>query len=109
VYALGLYKGFFIELLVFWLLPSMLGVAITTLVFDHLPHAPHSDTGKYTNARSFPDKRIDWFVFMHSYHIVHHLWPSIPWYRYREAYIQRRAELAAAGNLEISLLAQAKI
>ncbi len=108
VYAAGFAFGFFTELVVLWLIPSALGVAFTTLVFDHLPHNPHKERGKYTNARSYPDKRIDWVLFMHSYHIVHHLWPSIPWYRYREAYIQRRDELQDAGNVETSLFSGSK-
>lgn len=100
LYFVGHRYSFIPALLTFWLLPSFLGVMLTVFVFDHLPHRPHTDTGKYTNASFYPRKGIDWLVFMQSHHLVHHLWPSVPWYRYRECYAQKRDELLAAGSIE---------
>jgi beta-carotene hydroxylase len=97
LYSLAWYFDSVSPLLIFWLLPSFLGVMLTVYVFDHLPHHPHSDPGKFTNARFYPHPVLDWVFFMHSHHLIHHLWPSIPWYRYREAYLQRKGELMAAG------------
>lgn len=102
-YAFAAFYGFAGVALLLWLLPSMLGVALTVYVFDHLPHHPHSSTGKYTNARVFPHKYLDWILFMESYHLIHHLWPSIPWVEYPKVYAQKRSELLAAGSLEVSL------
>jgi len=100
LYMLSAFYGFTLKLLIFWLLPSFLGVILTVYVFDHLPHRPHTDPGKYTNAAFYPRRGIDWLLFMQSHHLVHHLWPSIPWYRYRDCYAQRRAELLTAGSIE---------
>ncbi len=107
VFLLGLYiyltsKGYGWSLIIFYTLPSLLGITLTIYVFDHLPHVPHRDPGKYTNARNYPMKGRDWLFFMHSYHLIHHLWPSIPWYRYRECYQAKRQELLAAGAKEVS-------
>ncbi len=84
-------------LLCLWLVPSLLGTILTIWVFDHLPHHPHADPGKFTNARFYPHPVLDWAFFMQTHHLVHHLWPSVPWYRYRECYRQREAELLRAG------------
>jgi beta-carotene hydroxylase len=100
LYVVSLFYGFTLELVLFWLIPTFFGTILTIYVFDHLPHRPHKDPGKYTNASFYPRKGMDWFYFMHSHHLVHHLWPSIPWYRYRECYHQRRSELLAAGSTE---------
>lgn len=100
LYALSLFYGFALELILFWLIPTFFGTMLTIYVFDYLPHRPHKDPGKYTNASFYPRKGWDWFYFMHSHHLIHHLWPSIPWYRYRECYRQKRDELLAAGSLE---------
>jgi beta-carotene hydroxylase len=32
-----------------------------------------------------------------SYHLIHHLWNTIPWYRYRSVFAQVGGELAASG------------
>jgi beta-carotene hydroxylase len=103
VYTIAYYFGFLKEAFLLWLIPSFFGVIITVYVFDHLPHHPHADTGKYTNARTYPHPILDKVFFMHSYHIVHHLWPSIPWYLYKSVYEDKRSELQAAGNIEVKL------
>ena len=103
IYGAAYKFGFLFELLMMWSIPSLIGLVVTVYIFDHLPHHPHQDAGKYTNARIYPLGWGDWFFGMQSFHLGHHLWPSIPWYRYRECYYQRRLELLEQGTVETKL------
>jgi beta-carotene hydroxylase len=100
-YVAAFVSGFLPQLLLLWTLPSLFGVILTIYVFDHLPHRPHNDTGKYTNSSIYPKPALDWLLFMQSHHLIHHLWPSIPWYRYRECFAQRRDDLLKAGAIVV--------
>ncbi|MEO5667469.1 MAG: fatty acid desaturase, partial [Bdellovibrionota bacterium] len=108
LYVAAFFGGWIPELLLLFTLPSLIGVGVTVLVFDYLPHHPHKDTTRYGNATVYDVPRWNWFFMGHSFHIVHHLWPSIPWYRYREVYSQARTELVAAGVRESNVTQQLK-
>jgi beta-carotene hydroxylase len=101
LYVVAFAEGFLPALIVLATIPTILGTSLTIIVFDHIPHHPHNSSGKYTNARMYPSKGVDWLTFMQSHHLIHHLWPSIPWYRYRECYAQRRQDLLEAGAIEV--------
>jgi len=92
--------------LVLYVVPALIGAAFTVYFFDHLPHHPHRDRSRYGNASVYDTPALNWFFMGHSFHIVHHLWPSIPWYRYREIYHRARPELLAAGVHETTIRAQ---
>lgn len=114
VFLCGLYAAAFVynllpELLLLYTLPAGLGVCITVFVFDYLPHHPHADTSRYGNATVYDVPRWNWFFMGHSFHIVHHLWPSIPWYRYRDVYQEARTQLLEAGVREATVKQQIEL
>jgi beta-carotene hydroxylase len=96
------------ELLLLYTLPALIGVGFTVFVFDYLPHHPHNDRSRYGNATVYDHPKWNWIFMGHSFHIVHHLWPSIPWYRYRKLYYDARGELLEAGVREGSVTEQVK-
>lgn len=109
--VLGIYLsayagGWIYELLALYTLPAFLGVGFVVIAFDYLPHHPHSDQSRYGNSVTFDEPRFNWLFFGHSFHLVHHLWPSIPWYRYGSTYRSARPQLLQAGARETSLTAQ---
>lgn len=69
-----------------WFLAAgFVGLALG-LFFDYLPHRPHQERGRWHNARIYPSRVMNWLIMGQNYHLIHHLWPSIPWYRYEPAY-----------------------
>jgi beta-carotene hydroxylase len=41
---------------------------------------------------------MNWLIMGQNYHLIHHLWPSIPWFEYRPAYQATRHILDAKGS-----------
>ena len=70
----------------YWFSPALVvGVALG-LFFDYLPHRPFEEKNRWKNARVYPGRLLNLLIMGQNYHLVHHLWPSIPWYKYKPAY-----------------------
>ena len=86
IVILSIQYGFINYVMNFWFVPALVvGVALG-LFFDYLPHRPFLERNRWKNARVYPSKILNLLIFGQNYHLVHHLWPSIPWYRYEPAY-----------------------
>jgi beta-carotene hydroxylase len=94
--------GFGKELMLLWILPGYIGVVLVPAMFDWPVHHPHSERGRYTDTaillfpppfRTFMD-----IVFCgHTYHLLHHLYPRLPFYRYGGAWNLLKDELLTLG------------
>ena len=67
-------------------------------MFDWPVHHPHTERGRYTDSAILlfpPPFRIFMDVIFcgHTYHLVHHLYPRIPFFRYRAAWQALKGEL----------------
>ncbi|MEZ4323115.1 MAG: fatty acid desaturase [Myxococcota bacterium] len=99
------WAGFALEILVLWVLPGWLASGILSFAFDWLPHHPHDDTGRYTNARVLRGGPVLTVLMAgQDAHLVHHLWPKVPFYRYITVFHATRAELEANGSPIVELL-----
>ena len=68
-------------------LPAFIGVTLLGLFFDYLVHAPYLADGRFSATRAYilPRRwrRIGSALWMQqNYHLAHHLYPWIPFYRY---------------------------
>ncbi len=88
VYALGWTAAF-------WLLvvANLVGIFITVVLFAWIVHHPHKEFGRYkdTAAFVFPkpfDTLISGLWLFQNYHAIHHLFPRVPFYRYRQVFNQ---------------------
>jgi len=72
----------------------VVGIALG-LFFDYLPHRPFKDRDRWKNARVYPSKILNFLILGQNYHLIHHLWPSIPWYQYQPAYYATKPLLDA--------------
>jgi beta-carotene hydroxylase len=70
----------------FWFSPSLVVGLALGLFFDYLPHRPFKERDRWKNARVYPNSILNLMIMGQNYHLVHHLWPSIPWYHYQTAY-----------------------
>lgn len=91
--------GAFWPAFVLWYLPSRVGILLLMVLFQWLPHFPFDHTDRFgaTRVTRFPGST--WLLLQQDRHLVHHLYPSIPWYRYRAAYRELRPILEANGAI----------
>nr|YP_009051169.1 beta-carotene hydroxylase [Galdieria sulphuraria]AIG92611.1 beta-carotene hydroxylase [Galdieria sulphuraria] len=69
-----------------WFCPALVIGLLLGLFFDYLPHKPFLYRNRWKNARIYESKILNWLILGQNYHLIHHLWPSLPWYKYQEAY-----------------------
>lgn len=82
----------------FWFVPlALVGLALG-LFFDYLPHRPFQERNRWKNARVYPSNILNWLIMGQNYHLIHHLWPSIPWYNYRPVYHAMKPLLDQKGS-----------
>ncbi|MEZ5504579.1 MAG: fatty acid desaturase [Gammaproteobacteria bacterium] len=80
-----------IETLVLWFIPTRIMVWLICLVFMYLPHVPH--TVKDSEApyqATLMREGWGWLLtplmMYQNYHLVHHLYPTVPFYRYKKVW-----------------------
>ncbi len=81
----------------FWFVPALVVGMALGLFFDYLPHRPFQERNRWKNARVYPSAILNLLILGQNYHLVHHLWPSIPWYKYQPAYYATKPLLDAKG------------
>jgi fatty acid desaturase len=84
------------KLFVFWFLASRMGLALIVLVFVYLPHHPHTILQKddfygATMLRDGWEWLLTPLMMGQNWHLVHHLYPTIPFYRLKKAWYAREA------------------
>lgn len=80
-------------LIVLWPLSAIFSLALLAMVFDWLPHHPYRSKERYYDTRIFNFKLLSPFLLFQNYHLIHHLYPRIPWYRYQKAFSEIESEL----------------
>lgn len=85
------------EMLLYWILPSRLAIFWLALAFDFLPHHPHQ-VAERDNPWQATSNRVglEWLLtpllLYQNYHLVHHLYPRVPFYRYLRLWRTRETE-----------------
>jgi fatty acid desaturase len=88
LYALAWRAGALVDLLLLWALP----VAIAKLVMDwYINYLPHVGlpAHRFLGTRIVDVPWLTPLVLGHNYHAIHHLWPNLPWHRYRAVFRER--------------------
>ena len=107
-FAWLLRAGLGAEAILLWLVPAWLASALLAFLFDYLPHRPHDDRGRWTNARiilgsRFGGRLLTLLMAGQNYHLVHHIKPRVPFYRYGALYRELRPELERHGSSIVHL------
>lgn len=89
--------GVLLPLVLAWTLPAQLGVAALALTFDYWPHRPHTERGRLRDTANILPAWLDPLFWCQNLHAIHHLFPQLPWYRYRAALKELDPGLRAAG------------
>lgn len=93
-------SGLTLELLVLWFLPSRIGLALIGFVFVFLPHFP-ADISARQDKYQATTARLGWewvltpLMVYQNYHLIHHLYPNVPFYNYIKIWHVRYAEITA--------------
>ncbi len=85
--------GYGYELLTLWLVPWYVGNSIMLLMFTWSPHHDHHETGRYRNTRIVEMPGGNALLLGQGYHLIHHMMPGIPWYRYKKTFDELRPTL----------------
>jgi len=89
------YLGYFVELLLLLFIPNVIAVVILTLFFDYFPHYPHKSLNRFQDSRIYDSALLNVLLLGQNYHLIHHMYPRLPWYKYKGVYQRIKPELIA--------------
>ncbi len=95
------------EVLLLWLLPAFLASGLLAFAFDWLPHHPHDVQGRYLDTRVILFPGLELLLLWQNYHLIHHLYPRVPFYRYGQCFRAMRGVLRHHGAPVVDLRASA--
>ena len=84
--ALMVLSGFGLAYLFVMLIPALIAAPFLGFTFDWLPHYPHHNIDKYHNTRIVTVPGLEWLSLFQSYHLIHHLYPRVPFYKYKQKF-----------------------
>lgn len=82
--------GYGVEVLLLWFIPWWIGQTVMLTFFTWLPHHDHSETGRYRNTRVSMFPGANFLLQGQGYHLIHHMAPSVPYYRYEDVFREMR-------------------
>jgi fatty acid desaturase len=88
------------EVLLLWLLPTRLATALLGFAFDFLPHRPHTvpaRENRFVASYVVEHAFLTPLLLGQNYHLIHHLYPAVPFYRYGRVWRALRERLVASG------------
>jgi len=104
--------GFLMDAIVLWLLPARIAIFFLAMAFDFLPHYPHAASAQEDQYQASNNRMgFEWLLtpllLGQNYHLVHHLYPTVPFYRYikvwrakENAHLQNQALTGKAFSLK---------
>jgi ferredoxin-NADP reductase/fatty acid desaturase len=93
----GLTSPWPLEFVLLWLIPQRLGVTLLAYLFAAIQHPDEVEQRERPIQATRMIKGgapMRWFLLGQSEHLMHHLFPSVPWYRYHDAWLAARSRLA---------------
>lgn len=96
--ALSVAIGRFADWLCLLFLPAVGANLLLAVLFQWLPHHPFDRTERYLNTRISLWRGGGVFTLQQNYHLIHHLWPGVPFYNYGRLYRRLHPTLAAKGS-----------
>ena len=96
--VVSLVTGHFLDWLCLWFVPTRIGILILNIFFQWMPHYPFDRTDRYRNTRISLWPAGTFLTLSQNLHLMHHLWPSVPFYNYGRLYRALRPVLIAHGS-----------
>lgn len=93
--ATAFFMGHLFEFFMLAVAPAMVAVPILAFAFSYLPHFPFSRRGRFEATREAPSRLLNVLLFGQNYHLTHHLWVTVPWFRLQQLHTEIREQLRA--------------
>ena len=90
--------GMVLDWLCLLFIPTRLAMLMLDIFFSWLPHHPFDRTERYLNTRISLWRGGTVLLLQQNLHLMHHLWPSVPFYNYARLYRRLRPTLVAKGS-----------
>jgi len=82
--------------LLLWFVPVVIAKVVMDWYINYLPHVG-LPADRYQGTRIIDVSWLTPLVLVHNYHAIHHLWPTIPWHRYRAVFKRKLGYLQEHG------------
>ena len=75
-----------------WIFPHILASALIIYFFAYLTHKPHVAKERYRDTNVFwfrgriSEPLVNWLYMFQNFHLIHHLFPRVPFYLYGDAF-----------------------
>ncbi len=98
LFSASLHFGYGHELFMLWFIPSRITLFLIAIVFVILPHYP-ATVSQTEDKYMASTMRMGWewllnpLLVYQNYHLIHHLWPEIPFYKMHRAWDLKKDEL----------------
>lgn len=79
-------SGWFAQWALLWFVPTRLAMLMLHVFFQWLPHHPFDESARYLNTRISLWPGAGLLLLQQNLHLLHHLWPSVPFYNYPRLY-----------------------
>jgi beta-carotene hydroxylase len=105
-------EGYGYDWLTLWMLPLRIAIIILASTFDYVPHRPHkiqrhedayATTSRIEGIWRVGDYPLSVLLLYQNYHNIHHLFPSVPFYRYAPIWWRHRDELLKRGTPVVTM------
>lgn len=90
--------GLATEAAALWWGPAVLATGLLGFLFDWLPHHPHHSRERWRDTAILDVPQLTPWLLGQNDHLVHHLYPRLPFYRYAACRRALRAELERRGS-----------
>ncbi|WP_324743306.1 fatty acid desaturase [Tsuneonella sp. CC-YZS046] len=103
ILALAAVTGHLLDIFLYWFIPSRISLMLFVLLFGYMPHAPGfvtlRDDGAFKASRVFLgfERLLTPVLLFQNYHLIHHLIPTVPFYRYGRIWRAKKDFLIANG------------
>ena len=100
MFAASLYYGFGYELFMLWFIPSRITLFLIAIVFVILPHHP-ATVSQTEDPYMATTMRLGWewlltpLMVYQNYHLIHHLYPEVPFYKMHKIWYLKYDEINA--------------
>lgn len=93
---------FWLEGLALFLVGPIIGLTCLIYLFAYIVHRPHQEVGRYVDTSTievpgFMGRVMTWAWMFQNYHSIHHLFPKVPFYRYRSVFQKIEPIMQAQG------------
>lgn len=94
--------GYALPVLLLWFIPSRIAQTFLAWTFDYLPHRPHTITAAEDRFRAsliLLHPLLTVVLLYQNYHLIHHLYPGVPFYRMARIWREQRDYLIGKGAI----------